>query len=33
MNRRSFLKGAAVALATTTIPFTLGRAEDKNRIE
>ncbi len=32
MKRRSFLKGAAVAVAATTIPFTLGRAEDKNRI-
>ena len=32
MNRRSFLKGAVIAVAATTIPFTLGRAVDKNRI-
>lgn len=28
MDRRSFLKGAAVAVAATTLPFTLGRAKD-----
>lgn len=32
MDRRSFLKGAAVAVAATTIPFTLGRIKDKERI-
>lgn len=28
MNRRDFLKGAAVAVAATTIPFTFGRTKD-----
>jgi hypothetical protein len=32
MKRRSFLKGAVVAVAVTTIPFTLGRIKDEERI-
>lgn len=32
MKRRSFLKGATAAVAVTTIPFTLGRIKDKDRI-
>jgi len=32
MNRRNFLKTTAAAAVIATIPFKLGRAEDKNRV-